>query len=116
MTKVEDVEIEFSLEPVTDNAEYEKTVIYVNNKPVYTTTETEDTYTLEYEDFDGVQQFVKVTSHFTNCTEPQVHDNLIIDRAKVMRLNPSRSILERGRQVLGISSSIPFKGIFNFWW
>jgi hypothetical protein len=116
MTAIEDVEIECRLEPVIENAEYEKTVIYVNNKPVYTTTETEDTYTLEYEDFDGVQQFVKVTSHFTNCTQPQVHDDLIIDRAKVMRLNPSRSILERGRQVLGISSSIPFKGIFNFWW
>ncbi len=116
MTAVEDVEIEFRLEPVIENPEYEKTVIYVNNKPVYTTTETEDSYTLEYEDFDGVQQFVKVTSYFTNCTQPQVHDDLIIDRAKVMRLNPSRSILERGRQVLGISSSIPFKGIFNFWW
>ncbi|MFA7628216.1 MAG: S8 family peptidase [Candidatus Dojkabacteria bacterium] len=116
MTKVEDIEIEFRLEPVIENAEYEKTVIYVNNKEVYTTTETEDTYTLAYEDFEGVQQFVKVTSHFTNCTQPQVHDDLIIDRAKLMKLNPSKSILERGRQVLGISSAVPFKGIFNFWW
>jgi hypothetical protein len=116
MTKVEDIEIEFRLEPVIENAEYEKTVIYVNNKEVYTTTETEDTYTLAYEDFEGVQQFVKVTSHFTNCTQPQVHDDLIIDRAKLMKSNPSKSILERGRQVLGISSAVPFKGIFNFWW
>ncbi|KUK67082.1 MAG: hypothetical protein XD87_0340 [candidate division WS6 bacterium 36_33] len=116
MTKVEDIEIEFRLEPVIENPEYEKTVIYVNNKSVYTTTKTEDTYTLKYEDFQGVQQFVRVTSYFTNCTQPQVHDDLTIDRAKIMRQNPSRIILERGRQVLGISSSIPFKGIFNFWW
>ena len=116
MTEVEDIEIKFRLEPIAENPEYEKTVIYVNNKPVYTTTETEDTYTLEYEDFEGVQQFVKVTSQFTNCTQSQAHDHLIIDRAKLMRLSPSRSILERGRGVLGISSSIPFRGIFNFWW
>jgi hypothetical protein len=116
MTKIEDIEIEFKLEPVSENPNYEKTVIYVNNKPVYTTTKTEDTYTLEYKNFVGVQQFVRVTSHFTNCTQPQVHDNLIIDRVKLMRLNPSKSILERGREVLGISSSIPFRGIFNFWW
>jgi hypothetical protein len=116
MTQVEDIEIEFRLEPVIENAEYEKTVIYVNNKPVYTTTEAEDAYTLEYEDFEGVQQFVKVTSYFTNCTQPQVHDDLIIDRAKLMKLNSSRTILEKGREILGISSSIPFKGIFNFWW
>jgi len=82
MTKVEDIEIEFRLEPVVENAEYEKTVIYVNNKSVYTTTKTEDTYTLEYEDFNGAQQFVRVTSHFTNCTQPQIHDDLIIDRDK----------------------------------
>lgn len=116
MTKVEDIEIKFRLEPVTENPEYEKTVIYVNNKPVYTTTETEDIYTLKYEDFEGVQLFVKVTSHFTNRTQPQVHDHLIIDRAKLIRLNPSKNILERGRNILGISSSIPFRGIFNFWW
>lgn len=116
MTEVEDIEIEFRLEPVTENPEYEKTVIYVNNKSVYTTTKTEDTYTLKYEDLQGVQQFVRVTSHFTNCTQPQVHDDLIIDRTKTMRQNPSRSVLERGRQVLGISSANPFKGIFNFWW
>lgn len=116
MTEVEDIEIEFRLEPVTENPEYEKTVIYVNNKSVYTTTKTEDTYTLKYEDLQGVQQFVRVTSHFTNCTQPQVHDDLIIDRTKIMRQNPSRSVLERGRQVLGISSANPFKGIFNFWW
>lgn len=116
MTEIEDIEIEFRLEPVIENAEYEQSVIYVNNKAVYTTTKTEGTYTLKYEDFKGVQQFVRVTSHFTNCTQPQVHDDLIIDRAKLMRLNPNKSILERGRQVLGISSTVPFKGIFNFWW
>jgi hypothetical protein len=116
MTEVEDIEIEFRLEPVIENAEYEKTVIYVNNKSVYTTTKTEDTYTLKYEDLQGVQQFVRVTSHFTNCTQPQVHDDLIIDRTKIKKQNPSRSILERGRQVLGISSAVPFKSIFNFWW
>lgn len=116
MTEIEDIEIEFRLEPVIENAEYEQSVIYVNNKAVYTTTKTEDTYTLKYEDFKGVQQFVRVTSHFTNCTQPQVHDDLIIDRAKLIRLNPNKSILERGRQVLGISSTVPFKGIFNFWW
>lgn len=116
MTQIEDIEIEFRLEPSAENAEYEKTVIYVNNKAVYTTTKTEDSYTLDYEDFDGVQQFVKVTSHFTNCSQPQVHDSLIIDRAKLMSTNNGRSILERGRQVLGISSSMPFRGIFNFWW
>jgi hypothetical protein len=116
MTKIEDIEIEFRLEPTLENIEYEKTIIYVNNKPLYTTTETEGTYTLEYEDFEGVQQFVRVTSYFTNCTQPQVHDDLIIDRAKLMKINTSKGILERGRQVLGISSTIPFKGIFNFWW
>lgn len=116
MTEIEDIEIEFKLEPVSENPEYEKTVIYVNNKPVYTTTKTEDTYTLEYKDLVGVQQFVRVTSHFTSCSQPQVHDNLIIDRAKLMRLNSNKSIIERGRQVLGISTIVPFKGIFNFWW
>ncbi len=116
MTEAEDIEIEFRLEPVIENPEYEKTVVYVNNKPVYTTTEVEGTYTLEYDDFVGVQQFVRVTSHFTNCTQPQVHDDLIIDRVKLIRQNENNSILERGRGVLGISSFIPFKNVFNFWW
>jgi hypothetical protein len=116
MTEAEDIEIEFRLEPMIENPEYEKTVVYVNNKPVYTTTEVEGTYTLEYDDFVGVQQFVRVTSHFANCTQPQVHDDLIIDRVKLTKQDSNRSILERGREVLGISSIVPFRGIFNFWW
>lgn len=116
MTEIEDVEIEFRLEPVIENPKYEKTVVQVNNKPVYTTTEVEGTYTLEYEDFVGVQQFVRVTSYFTDCAQPQIHDDLIIDRVKLMKQNSNRSILEKGRGVLGISSIVPFRGIFNFWW
>jgi|GEM_PF-1903762 len=121
MTEAEDIEIEFKLEPITENPTYEKTVIYVNNKPVYTTTKTEDTYTLKYEDLEGVQQFVRVTSYFTDCSRPQAHDDLIIDRAKLMKLNSNRStldknILEKSRQVLGISSTVFLKDVFNFWW
>jgi hypothetical protein len=117
MTKIEDVEIEFKLDPNTESDYYEKSVIYLNNEPVYTTTKRSDSYILKYDNFDGVQQFVRVTSFFSECEQPQVHDQIIIDRVNIIRPAPAKNIIQRGRRVLGISSTkFSIGDIFNFWW
>lgn len=102
MTTIEDVKIEFTLEPTTTNSGFEKTVVYLNNEEVYTTTNSTDSYILEYDGFEGIQQFVRITSFFRDGT--QGHDQIIIDRAQLMRLRPTGNIIQRGRRVLGISS------------
>lgn len=112
MTEVEDIELEFELVPSTSNSGFEKTVIYLNNEEMYTTTKASGSYTLEYDDFKGVQQFVRVTSFFEDKT--QASDHIIIDRVTIMRARPNTDIIQRGRRVLGISSWFSLSDIFKF--
>jgi hypothetical protein len=112
MTTAEDIKIEFELEPTTTNSGFEKTILYLNNEEIYTTTKENDEYTLEYDEFEGVQQFVRVTSFFEDGT--QAHDQLMIDRINLLRERPSNNIIQRGRRVLGISSGFSLSDIFKF--
>ena len=112
MTEVEDIELEFELVPSTSNSGFEKTILYLNNEEVYTTTKASDSYTLEYDDFEGVQQFVRVTSFFEDRT--QASDQIIIDRVSLIRERPTTNVIQRGRRVLGISSGFSLLDIFKF--
>lgn len=112
MTSTEDIEIEFRLEPASSNTGLEKSILYLNNEPVYTTTKATDSYTLKYDEFEGMQQFIRVTSFFRDGT--QAHDQLVLDRAQLMRLRPTENIIQRGRRVLGISSEFSFRNLFTF--
>jgi subtilisin family serine protease len=112
MTTAEDIKIEFELEPTIANSGFEKTILYLNNEEVYTTTKESDEYILEYDEFEGVQQFIRVTSFFEDGT--QAHDQLIIDRINLLRERSSDNIIQRGRRVLGISSGFSLLDIFKF--
>jgi len=112
MTEIEDIEVEFKLEPTVSDSNFEKSVLYLNNEPVYTTTKVNDTYSLSYDDFEGVQQLVKVTSFFSDGV--RTRDQLIVDRSELTKLRPSNSIIQRGRRVLGISSSFSLMDLFKF--
>jgi hypothetical protein len=111
MLIAEDLNIKFELEPVSSNSGLEKTVVYLNNEEVYTTTKQEDEYIIKYESLEGVQQFIRVTSIFEDGS--QSHDQLIVDTVKLQKSN-SGNIIKRGRNVLGISSGFSLKSLLGF--
>jgi len=112
MTTAEDIEIEFELVPTTSNSGLTKTILYINNEEIYTTTKSTDTYTLKYEDLEGIQQIIKVTSFFKDGT--QAHDQVVIDRVTLVKPKSSENIIQRGRRVLGISSAFSLENLFKF--
>jgi hypothetical protein len=112
MTTAKDIEIEFELVPTTSNSGLTKTILYINNEEIYTTTKSTDTYTLKYEDLEGIQQIIKVTSFFKDGT--QAHDQVVIDRVTLVKPKSSENIIQRGRRVLGISSAFSLENLFKF--
>jgi subtilisin family serine protease len=108
----ESISIKFSLDPITENSGLERTVVYLNNEPIYTTTKQEDEYTIEGTLLSGVQQFIRVSSFFKDGSSS--HDQIIIDRNVVYKGNPFNNVIKKGRSVLGISTGFSLRKFFNF--
>ena len=100
------------MDPISNNSGLDRTVLYVNNEPVYTTDKQEDEYNLPSSSLTGIQQFIRVISFFKDGT--QSHDQLILDISQAQRGRPVDNIIKRGRNVLGISTRFSFWDIFRF--
>lgn len=106
--KYEDIEIKFALDPISDQSQLEKIVVYLNNESIYTTNKQEDTYTLTTDMLDSSQHWLRVTAFFKDGGRS--NDSIIIDMTK-FRVD---STSKRGtKSVLGISGFFDLSWLFN---
>lgn len=108
-TEVGDIEVKYTLTPITEENNVSKITVYVDNKEIESSTQQSGSFILSQELFNHSQHWIKVEAVFNNGTKSTAQ--IVIDMTYLKSLGRSNS---SGKSVLGISISI-FDWLGSLW-
>ncbi len=105
---VQDIDIKYTLNPISENSLLEKVVIYLDNKELESSTQQSATFTISQDLLNHSQHWVKVVASFSDNKESSAQ--IILDMTYLRTLEKTNTLKQKS--VLGISTSI-FDWLFN---
>ncbi len=108
-TEVGDIEVKYTLTPITEENNVSKITVYVDNKEIESSTQQSGSFILSQELFNHSQHWIKVEAVFNNGTKSTAQ--IVVDMTYLKSLSRSNS---SGKSVLGISISI-FDWLGSLW-
>lgn len=105
---VQDIDIKYTLNPISENSLLEKVVIYLDNKELESSTQQSATFTISQDLLNHSQHWVKVVASFSDNKESSAQ--IILDMTYLKTLEKTNTLKQKS--VLGISTSI-FDWLFN---
>ncbi len=106
---VQDIDIKYTLNPISENSLLEKVVIYLDNKELESSTQQSATFTISQDLLNHSQHWVKVVASFSDNKESSAQ--IILDMTYLRTLEKTNTLKQKS--VLGISTSI-FNWLFNW--
>lgn len=108
-TEVGDIEVKYTLTPITEENNVSKITVYVDNKEIESSTQQSGSFILSQELFNHSQHWIKVEAVFNNGTKSTAQ--IVVDMTYLKSLSRSNN---SGKSVLGISISI-FDWLGSLW-
>lgn len=107
-TTVEDITVEYKLDPILSDTTLQKVVVYVDNDEISSSTEQTGEFILSNELFNHSQHWIKLSAFFNDGARSDAQ--IIVDMTYLRSLSRT-STKNSGTSVLGISTSI-----FDWFW
>jgi len=106
---VQDINVKYTLSPITEDSNLEKVVLYLDNKEITSSTNQTDTFVVSKDLLNHSQHWVKVEAKFADGKASSAQ--IIIDMTYLRTLERTNSTKQSS--VLGVSTSI-FDWLFRF--
>ena len=106
---VQDINVKYSLSPITENSNLDRVVLYLDNKEIISSTNQSDTFIVSKDLLNHSQHWIKVEAKFKDGKTSSAQ--IVVDMTYLRSLEKSNTT--RQKSVLGISTSI-FDWLFRF--